>query len=103
MNTEQMKLDFFNTTNESGQLLRDSLEKSQKQGERVLHIFRMYDCRAMTPATVHAVYENIYSKTPITSIRRAMTDLTTKGYLIKTNEKALGCFGANNYKWRMLK
>jgi hypothetical protein len=37
----------------------------------------------------------IFQKTPITSIRRAVTNLVNKGYLLYTGEKRTGLYGRN--------
>ena len=41
------------------------------------------------------------NKIPITSVRRAMTDLTNDGKLIKTKFKRLGSFGRMVYTWTL--
>ena len=100
MQTEQLELQFFNTIHESGEELKESERKVNAQGQRVLVIMKQIG-KAATPAHVHALYEIKWGHTPITSIRRAMTSLTSNGYLIKTDEMAKGRYNKPNYKWRL--
>jgi hypothetical protein len=100
MQTEQMQLDFFNTIHESGDELKESERKVNLQGQRILTIMQQIG-KAATPAHVHAIYEIRHGGTPITSIRRSMTDMTNNGYLIKTDEMAKGRYNKPNYKWKI--
>ena len=92
------QLEFFNTINLNGNDLKKSIMKAESQGNRILGI--MSDLQvAVTPAEVHQIYTGIFNDVPITSIRRAITNLTNLGYLKKTEFKAVGNYGAINYKW----
>ena len=46
-------------------------------------------------------FNEIISRYPLTSARRAMTNLTEAGYLTKTELKTPGIFGAMNFNWRL--
>ena len=45
--------------------------------------------------------EAIDLNTPITSIRRAISDLAKEGYLLKTDKKVMGNWGRLTYTWRL--
>ena len=97
---------FFNTIKETGETLRESILKAKSQEERILLIFkdraknRVY---RLTPFQVQNIYNNFFRATPITSIRRAMTNLTTKGLLVKTDEMSYGEYGKKNFTWTLPK
>ena len=43
----------------------------------------------------------INEQTPLTSIRRAISDLTNRNRLVKTDKKVLGGAGRKTYTWRL--
>ena len=47
------------------------------------------------------VYKAINEKWPITSIRRAMTNLTDDGMIVKTQETVKGVYGKNEHLWSL--
>lgn len=51
-----------------------------------------------TPFDV-AIHTGLHA--PITSIRRAITNLTRAGYLVKTNRKKEGLYGMLNHTWQL--
>lgn len=91
---------YFNTTNESGEPLRQVMLKAKTQDEKVLKLFQIY--KAMSPNTCHKFYESIYPPAPLTSIRRAISTLTEKGKLEKTTKKVRGKYGVKNYIWKVI-
>lgn len=97
----QPEITFFNTIGEKGNTLECSQKQVARQANRVLAIFRQFSGSPLTPYTVHVIYEDFYNKTPITSIRRAITDLTNQGMLIKTQIKGKGKYHKPNYKWKL--
>ena len=80
---------YFNTTNLSGQMLLDFENKADNQEERILAIFKASNL--LTPSQVWNAYGN--KQTPITSIRRGITNLSNDGKLIKTTNKKIGMYG----------
>lgn len=85
-------------------LNQDELEAAKKQtssqATRIVGLFRILNI-PMTPDEVHTVYCAMYSDTPLTSIRRAMTDLTEQNLLEKTPETKKGRYGMINHKWKL--
>ena len=91
----ETKKTFYNTTNESGQLLIDYREKAGRQETIILSLFRKI--REGSPWDIYEIVGNM----PITSVRRALTNLTKKGCLIKTGLKKEGAYGRPEYIWKI--
>ena len=89
---------YFNTTNQSG----IDLKRSRKScGEQEMIITEMFRERGrLSPSQAHHLYPD--QATPLTSIRRAITVLTGKGVLQKTNEQTPGAYGKSEYVWRYI-
>ena len=85
---------YFNTTNESGATLKNNVAKAKSQEEEILNYFK-FEIES-TPFTILLDFDY-----PITSIRRALTNLTKQGKLIKTNEKRIGMYGRSEYVWKL--
>lgn len=88
-------MSYFNTTNESGTTLKNNVAKAKSQEERIFKMFMDYN--SFSPAGLQACFSSI----PITSVRRALTNLTKQGKLIKTNEKRIGMYGRSEYVWKL--
>lgn len=96
MTDQQGELDFHNTINETGERLTELRENAKTQQEKILQYFFQNSIYCFTPFEVQ---ETILPSTPITSIRRAMTNLTTQGHLIKENEQKVEKYGVKNNYW----
>ena len=91
-------LDFYNTINARDPELSEYKEKARTQKDIVLAFFRRNAGSQFTPAEVHsAVFHN--DLTPITSTRRAITNLTDDGLLAKSRRQREGKYGKPNYCW----
>ena len=100
MNINNLFKSFFNTTGETDNLPEYN-SKAATQNERVLKILTEAKTH-LTPAEVWARYCKYYnSKTPITSIRRSMSNLTKKEKLEMVYVKKIGLFGRPNYQWKI--
>ena len=97
-----MEKDFFNTTNLSGNALKKEREAAKNQQERILLIFKQFR-KGMTPTRVHFIHNDLfqYNRCPITSIRRAITNLTDAGKLVKTDAQKNGAYGKPNCVWEL--
>lgn len=88
---------FYNTINEKDQLDLFNTQAS-KQESIILNWFRENKEKLVTP---FEVWELLFDdNTPITSIRRAMTNLTKKGLINKTTVQKVEKFGKRNYCWK---
>jgi hypothetical protein len=94
-------LSYFNTNAESGKVLKDSEIKAKNQEDLILSYFRKYKGSCLTPFELQKRLN--WFNVPITSIRRAMTNLTRRGLLIKSVQMRNGIYGKLNYCWELNK
>lgn len=94
-----MQTSFHNTIDVSGQQLIDFEQKAQTQEDLILDCFKQYNKIDLTPDEVLDLCR--FENTPITSIRRAITNLTKQGKLIKTNIQRKGKYGKLTYAWKI--
>ena len=93
---------YYNTTNETGSLLRKKTKKANNQKHKCLSYFQANPYTMYTPEMLHnnlVATNDINENTPLTSIRRAFSDLSKEGYIIKTSEKHIGNYGRHSYLW----
>ena len=86
---------FYNTINEVTNTLVASNKTSRTQEDIILDCFKSAR-EPLSPSMVHFLTK---LKCPITSIRRAMTDLTKSGSLNKTPKYTIGKFGKKEHLW----
>ena len=90
---------FHDTINASGDELIAHTITCKSQEERILAIFKEKQGVAMTPFYILDIYSKLYKEVPITSIRRAMSNLTEENKLIKTRNMKKEHFGKKNFLW----
>ncbi len=90
---------YYNTTHLRGQQLARYESQAARQGDIVAEFFRRNPGIDAAPHEVHEVLG--LSGAPLTSIRRAMTNLTKVGILEKTDNKVDGPYGKPAYTWRL--
>ena len=88
---------YYNTNGLYGADLFAADKKAMTQEDLILDLFARMD-KELTPFEVQELLENKY---PITSIRRAITNLTKSGKLEKTTTRRSGVYGQLNYCWRI--
>lgn len=88
----------YNTTPLEGVELQEAIIKNGAQNGEVLKVFKDFPARQFTPREVHRKLKKKYE---ITSVRRAMTTLTTMGLLTRTTTKVLEQAGAKNFQWKL--
>lgn len=87
---------YFNTLHERGQTLKKYHRKALSQDQIILSFFLANPMAKYSPTQIHKLLPHA----PITSVRRSITNLTRKGKLIKTDTKAIGMYGREEYCWR---
>jgi len=101
----QMNL-FHNTIDLPESELKVRQLKAGSQNQIIYAYFYSHPYLAYTPVEVWKFLINrglISSRTPVTSIRRSMTDLTAEFKLLKkTKEKKPGEYGIDNFMWKLL-
>lgn len=90
---------FHNTTQETGEKLKDYTRKAVSQERYIHNLFIIAD----KPMTASQVYLQFSASTPITSIRRAMSNLKEQGVLEKLEDKATGLYGHPEHYYRLIK
>lgn len=86
---------YWNTTLLQGDELAARKAKAQVQEAAILALFRVHG--TLGP---WQVYELLERKHPITSVRRAITNLAGRDLLTKTNDYRDGPEGAREHLWR---
>ena len=90
---------FFNTNFLKGLFLKAAWHDTEKQRVEVLKFFKE-NHGEYTPWQVHWI---VLPNAPITSVRRAITNLTNKGLLVKTDRMVRGDYGQPNHLWKLAK
>ena len=95
---------FFNTTNETGPALKKCRKAVVKQEKEVLEKFKDLSVAGdqfeqFAPSEIHSLLPQY----PITSIRRAITNLTEAGYLRKTHVKIMSPWDRREHCWELIK
>ena len=93
-----MTKNYYNTLNEDGIVYNKSKDKAKKQKDEIFAIYR-HTLRPMTPAEIWDNYGFKSKNVPLTSIRRAITNLESEGLLRKTDIQKKGVYGKMNYCW----
>ena len=94
---------YYNTTKETGKQLAVSKAKAYSQEESIMDIFFDRGLMNMTPSDVWHIYCEEFKDVPLTSIRRALTSLTNRYQLVKTDEMRMGLYGKFEHCWRLAK
>jgi Fe2+ or Zn2+ uptake regulation protein len=90
--------DYFNTNRETGETLQRSRNNAQTQQEQILDFYIQND----HPFSPDEIRENVFNNScPLTSVRRAITNLTDAGELEKTGIMQIGTFGKQVNTWKL--
>ena len=101
---------YYNTTKETPKELAVSKAKATNQEEHIIDIFEhlsfVYGKEAIiNPSRIESRWINTMRGRsycpPITSIRRAITDLTNKDVLEKTDYMRMGSWNKMTHAWRL--
>ena len=90
-------MSFYNTTHETGSTLKESHYKAMSQEDRILNYFLMFG----KPLSTSMILQQMSRNCPITSVRRALTNLTLDNKLIKTDDYVVGDYGKREHLWRL--
>jgi len=96
-----MSQQFFNTISFSGKDLEKQNAKAAKQEDLILALFKANPDKKLSPSQVHTILGRKYQiYPPITSIRRAITNLTGRLELIKTDDMVPGLYQLPEHTWK---
>ncbi len=91
---------YYNTTYVQGEGLKKNIRQANSQTEKILEFFKKNPDREFTPFDIE--YNQVLDdNTPITSIRRSITNLEKDGKLEKTPIQREGAYGRPNYCWKL--
>ena len=91
---------YYNTNRESGRTLLASEANAITQEAIILAFFESNDAGLFSPCDVQ---KEVLSTCPLTSVRRAMTNLSSEGLLEKTKMMKIGIYGKQVHTWRLVK
>jgi hypothetical protein len=95
---------WYNTINLTGDALKKETVKTAKQEEFILSLFKANPDTEISPSRIHTILAKKYKMyPPLTSIRRAMTNLTKKLDLIKTQKLVPGAYHLPEHLWKLNK
>ena len=89
---------YYNTNQEKGEELQSSKSRAKSQIGLIYDYFLNHPTEELTPFEIKM---KCRMRAPITSIRRAITDLTNQGKLVKTNTLKSGNYGKKCHCWRI--
>lgn len=95
---------WFNTICFEGSDLLGEIDRCNKQQDAIYQVFKQNPGVLLTPFQVLKIciyLEAVGKNTPVTSIRRAMTNLTEAGLLVKTDQKIIEEYGKPNFQWKL--
>ena len=95
-----MRNSYYNTNQESGYTLKSSNVKANSQEESIIKIFT--DNPKLSASEAWKIYDS-EGVTPITSIRRAITNLCNEGLLMKTDDTKEGLYGKKEHIYKISK
>jgi|TARA_R110000787_G_scaffold16340_7_gene49689 hypothetical protein len=90
-------MSFYNTTNETGATLKASHHNAVSQEDKIFNYFLTHN-KHFSPSMI---LKQMNLNCPITSIRRAFTNLTINNKLIKTTNYSVGDYGKREHLWKL--
>jgi predicted transcriptional regulator len=90
-------MSYYNTIEEVGTALTESKKKTRKQEDLIYSLFQ----KRNEPLSPSMVLSESGLNCPITSIRRAMTDLTNSGHIVKTDRQVRGMYNKPEHLWEL--
>ena len=98
-------MSYYNTTSLKGEELKTSESKALTQDEEVLRLFKTFDALTLTPERLHKYLQDTnpkYANVPITSTRRAFSNLKNRGLIEKTETMVKGNYGKPVNTWKLV-
>lgn len=92
---------YYNTTKTTANKLKKFVKNNKGQNKLILELFKINPKLELSPFEVQTALKRLrLLNAPITSIRRAITDLTTEGGLTRTATRKLGPYGRDSFCWK---
>lgn len=77
--------------------IKQADRKAMHQDQEILDFMTTHHTESFTPAEI---WMNLGMKWPITSVRRAVTNLTKEGWIEMTGHMKMGLYGTLNNTWK---
>lgn len=90
-------MSYYNTNKLKGFELKEADRKANTQEDRILQFFKSNSGKNFTPEEIQSLC--LMANRPLTSVRRAISNLTREGYLRKTNLMKQGNYGKQVHTW----
>ena len=87
---------YYNTNQETGNTLKGSWKKTDRQEDLILEFFQRNHGLSFSPEIIN---KRVLPAVPLTSVRRAITNLTNDGRLRKTSVMVKGKYGKKIHTW----
>ena len=94
-------MSYHQTTPMEPRPLREAIEQAARQEDAIAAIFHRFPHLKLAPSQVHALTTRAGKAWPVTSVRRAITDLEKAGALEKTRSLHVGPHGRFEYRWQL--
>ena len=91
---------YYNTNKLNGDELKIAEMKSLTQEALIKLLLESNKDTAYSPFELQEQLVKLEKNWPITSIRRALTNLTKRNIAVKTKETVIGDYGSPNYRWQ---
>lgn len=91
----------YHDTSDAGPKLPEYERKAKTQDERILILFEIFKRRQFSPEDVLRLAFRKGQRPPLTSVRRALTNLTNAGKLVKLDRTVEGQYGRPCHLWRL--
>jgi hypothetical protein len=89
---------YYNTNSLTGEDLKKAVSDAQRQEDAIFLLYK-HTGKPYSPSQVLRLMEKAGKNWPITSLRRAITNLEKQGKLIKTDEMREGLYGKPEHTW----
>jgi hypothetical protein len=94
-------MSYYNTNKLSGKDLETAINKAKSQERQITLFMKANSDKSYTPFQLQDEFIKGYNILfPITSVRRALTNLTSDNILIKSDKMVIGDYGSSNHTWK---
>ena len=91
-------ISYFNTTNQDLAYVNERIDKNRSQEEIVYDIFKRY--KKLTASEAHELFPK---NVPLTSVRRAISNLQYDNKLVRLEQTRTGIYGAAEHYYMVAK
>jgi hypothetical protein len=92
---------YHNSTNQNDDFVKLAIKSCKSQDDKAIAILNLKG--QSTPSEVWKVYNNVYQNIPLTSIRRALSNLCYDGKVCKLYKTKIGLYGKPEHYYTLTK